>query len=73
MLPLTSLKLTPNARVVFSLGEDGRLIAHPVEIGDVHGSRIEITTPLPGDLRIVTDARGLSEGQKVNVAEATAE
>ncbi|MGE5541131.1 MAG: efflux RND transporter periplasmic adaptor subunit [Bacillota bacterium] len=71
MLPLAALKLTPNSRVVFSLGEDGRLIAHPVDIGDVHGDRIEITTDLPSDLRIVTDARGLSEGQKVNVVEAT--
>ncbi len=68
MLPLTSLKLTPSARVVFSVGEDGRLIAHPVEIGDVRGDRIEIVTALPGDLRIVTDARGLSEGEKVSVA-----
>jgi multidrug efflux pump subunit AcrA (membrane-fusion protein) len=68
LLPLTSLKLTPSARVVFSIGEDGRLIPHPVEIGDVRGDRIEVLTALPADLRIVTDARGLSEGQKVNVA-----
>lgn len=68
LLPLTALKLTPAARVVFSVGEDGRLVAHAVEIGDVRGDRIEIRTSLPSDLRIVTDARGLSEGQKVNVA-----
>lgn len=67
LLPLTALKLTPSARVVFTLGEDGRLVAKPVEIGEVRGDRIEIRTPLPTDLRIVTDARGLSEGQKVDV------
>ncbi len=67
MLPLTTLKLTPAARVVFSVGEDGRLVAHPVDIGEVRGDRIEIRTSLPSDLRIVVDARGLSEGQKVNV------
>ncbi len=68
LLPLTALKLTPSARVVFSIGTDGRLVSHAVEIGDVRGDRIEIRTALPTDLRIVTDARGLSEGQLVNVA-----
>lgn len=68
LLPLTALKLTPSARVVFSIGEDGRLVSHAVQIGDVRGDRIEITSELPGDLRIVTDARGLSDGQKVKVA-----
>lgn len=71
LLPLTSLKLTPSAREVFSVGEDGRLVAHEVSIGDVHGDRIAITTELPGDLLIVTDARGLSEGQRVNLATST--
>jgi len=68
LLPLTSLKLTPSARVVFSVGPDGKLVSHAVQIGDVRGDRIEITTALPSDLRIVTDARGLSDGEKVTVA-----
>lgn len=68
LLPLSAVKLTPSTRVVFSLGEDGKLISHPVEIGDVRGDRIEVLTSLPSDLRIVTDARGLSEGQKVQVS-----
>jgi len=70
LLPLTALKLTPSSRVVFSV-EDGRLVSHEVEIGDVHGDRIEVRTQLPADLSIVIDARGLSEGQKVNVATST--
>lgn len=68
LLPLTTVKLTPSARVVFSVGEDGRLIAHPVEIGNVVGDRIEVLTALPTELRIVTDSRGLSEGTKVQVS-----
>ncbi|MDB5195523.1 MAG: Efflux transporter, family [Parcubacteria group bacterium] len=68
LLPLTAVKLTPSSRVVFSVGADGTLVAQPVDIGDVHGDRIEVLTKLPADLRIVTDARGLSEGQKVSVA-----
>ena len=67
LLPLTAVKLTPSSRVIFSVGADGRLVAHAVEIGDVRGDKIEVTTPLTGDFVIVTDARGLSEGQKVLV------
>jgi hypothetical protein len=50
------------------VGADGRLVAHIVTIGEVRGDRIQITSPLDSDLRIVIDARGLSEGQKVQVA-----
>lgn len=71
LLPLATLKLTPSARVLFTLGEDGRLKAFPVEIGEVRGDRIEILTSLPAEMRIVSDARGLSDGQKVNLAEGT--
>lgn len=68
LLPLASVKLTPSARIVFSVDEEGKLVAHEVEIGDVRGDRIEIKNSLPLDLRIVADARGLSEGQKVQIA-----
>jgi RND family efflux transporter MFP subunit len=68
LIPLTALKLTPSARVVFSVGADNRLVANPVDIGDVQGDKIGIHTNLPSDLRIVVDARGLSEGEKVTVA-----
>lgn len=71
LLPLTALKLTPSSRVVFTVGADGTLVAHPVDIGEVRGDKIEVLTPLPADLRIVTDARGLSEGQRVNVAQGS--
>lgn len=67
LLPLTSVKLSAGARVLFMV-IDGRLAAVPVEIGDVRGDRIEVMTDLPDDARIVTDARGLSEGQAVSVA-----
>jgi RND family efflux transporter MFP subunit len=71
LLPLTALKLTPSARVVFSVSSDGRLVSNPVTIGDVVGDRIQITSSLPSDLKIVTDARGLSDGEQVKVATST--
>jgi len=68
LLPLASVKLRAGDRIVFSVGDDSRLVAHPVEVGEVRGDRIEIKTPLPQELRIVADARGLSEGELVQVA-----
>jgi len=67
LLPLTSVKLAAGARVLFMVNES-RLVAVPVEIGDVLGDRLEVMTDLPDDARIVTDARGLSEGQAVEIA-----
>lgn len=68
LLPLSSVKLRAGDRIVFSVGEDSRLVAHPVEVGEVRGDRIEIRSELPTDLRIVADARGLAEGEQVQVA-----
>jgi len=69
LLPLASVKLRTDDRVVYTVGEDERLVAVPVEIGEVRGDRIEILSSLPREVRIVTDARGLAEGQQVNVAD----
>jgi multidrug efflux pump subunit AcrA (membrane-fusion protein) len=71
LLPLASVKLGPSERDLFTVGSDGRLVALPVEVGDVVGDRISITTPLDPSLLIVSDARGLSNGEKVLVASST--
>ncbi len=70
-LPLTAVKLLPNERDVFSVDSTGHLVAHQVQIGDVIGNLIEITTPLDPALKIVTDVRGLSAGDAVLVASST--
>lgn len=67
LLPLTSVKLSAGSRIIFMV-DTGRLSAIPVRIGDVRGERIEVVTDLPDEARIVVDARGLSDGQSVNVA-----
>lgn len=71
LLPLPTVKLQADTRVVFTVDGDGRLAAYPVEIGTVIGDRIQVTSAIPTDLRIVTDARGLSVGQRVTVATST--
>lgn len=68
LLPLSAVKLYADSRVVFTVDEDGRLVARAVEIGEVRGDRIEIRSGLTPELRIVTDARGLAEGQKVKLS-----
>ncbi len=70
LLPLSAVKLSAGSRVVFTIGENGRLAALPVEIGEVRGERIEIRSPLSPDTRIVEDARGLADGQQVKIAGA---
>ncbi len=71
LLPLASVKLRTNDRVVFTVNEEGRLVEHSVTIGEVHGGRIEVLSGIAPEARIVTDARGLSGGQKVQIADAT--
>lgn len=68
LLPLAAVKLSANQRVVFTVDANSTLVAHQVQIGNVQGDRIEITSGATPDMMIVTDARGLSEGQKVKVA-----
>ena len=69
LLPLSAVKLRTDDRVVFTVDAENRLVAVPVEIGDVRGDRIEILSSLPLEVRIVADARGLADGQQVNVAD----
>lgn len=71
MLPLSAVKLRANDRVVFTVDEGGRVVSHPVTIGEVRGDRIEVLSGITADLRIVTDARGLSEGERVRIDVAT--
>lgn len=68
LLPLSAVKLRASERIVFTVDEENRLVAHAVEIGEVRGTRIEVLTALDPSLRIVKDARGLSAGQEVRRA-----
>ena len=71
-VPLTAVKLLPNERDIFTVDSTGHLVAHPVQIGQVIGDLIQITSPLASNLEIVTDARGLSAGDAVMIASSTA-
>ncbi len=70
LLPLSAVKLRAGDRIVYTVDEESRLVAVSVTVGEVRGDHIEILSELSPELRIVRDARGLSEGQSVEVASA---
>jgi multidrug efflux pump subunit AcrA (membrane-fusion protein) len=66
-IPIVSLKITPKGPIVFTLDPQSKLIPHDVTLGAILGDRVIIKSGLTSDMRIVTDARGLSVGETVQV------
>ena len=66
-LPLSALRITSDGYFAFTLSQDSTLVAHKVQIGKVMGDVVEVTEGLTADTVIVTDVRGLREGEKVEV------
>lgn len=67
-IPISAIKVLPTGLVVFTVEADMKLKAHPVSEGAIVGDRMRITEGLTSDMEIVTDARGLNEGEQVEVA-----
>ena len=67
-VPISALRIGANDTVVFSIGEDNVLVAHPVTTGAIVGDRIIITEGITPEVIIVVDARGLREGDVVSVS-----
>lgn len=67
VIPLSALKITSEGSFVFIV-ENSTLKAVPVTKGQLYGDTVEITEGISKDTRIVTDARGLKDGQKVTIA-----
>jgi biotin carboxyl carrier protein len=68
IIPIAALKLTPQGGNVFTVSASSTLVAVPVKEGAILGEEIQILEGLSGSESIVTDARGLKEGQVVEVA-----
>ncbi len=66
-LPIETLKITPDGTYVLSVSDEGLIVQNEVTLGGILGERIEITSPLDEALRVVVDARGLSEGMAVSI------
>ncbi len=67
LVPLGTLKITSAGTFVFSLGDNNTLVGIPVTQGQLFGDNVEILSGISKDTRIITDARGLKEGQIVTV------
>jgi HlyD family secretion protein len=66
-IPISAIKVLPRGFAVFSVKEDGTLEAHPISEGPILGSTMLVPEGLTPDMKIVTDVRGLSEGDKVEI------
>ncbi|HET8581002.1 MAG TPA: efflux RND transporter periplasmic adaptor subunit [Candidatus Paceibacterota bacterium] len=71
-IPIIAAKILPTGPVVFTVSADDTLVAHPISFGPILGDRVTVTEGLTPDMAIVTDARGLFEGEKVEVATGSA-
>jgi multidrug efflux pump subunit AcrA (membrane-fusion protein) len=65
-IPIAAAKITPNGAVVFTVASS-TLTAHAITLGAVQGDQVAVTSGLTPDMDIVTDARGLTDGQQVVV------
>lgn len=66
-IPISAIKVGADETVVFTLSDEGTLVAHTVTLGELLGDRVVIREGLTLDMRIVTDARGLRAGQTVEM------
>jgi len=67
LIPLTALKITSDGNYVFEVTNEGTLKAIKVEKGQLFGENIEITSGITKESRIVVDARGLKDGERVTL------
>ncbi len=66
LIPISAAKITPQGAVVFTVASS-TLVSHPITLGVILGDQITVTSGLTLDMDIVTDARGLADGQVVVV------
>lgn len=65
-IPIASIKVTPSGPIVFTVSSS-TLVAHPIKMGAILGDQVQIIDGLLPEMDIVTDARGLSDGQTIVV------
>lgn len=65
-IPITAIKVEAERTVVYTV-LDGKLAAKDITIGKLSGTAVEVTAGLSLEDEIVIDARGLKEGQEVEI------
>lgn len=66
-IPLRALKITAEGPTIFTVKDDGALESHSVTLGALIGDVVVVESGIDKTTRIVTDARGLKEGEKVEI------
>lgn len=64
ILPIAAIKFSGTDAAVFTV-ENGVLLAHPIELGEIVGRHITVRSGIEPDMEIVIDARGLAAGDAV--------
>jgi HlyD family secretion protein len=66
LIPIAAAKITPGGAFVFEVSSS-TLVARSITLGTIVGEQVNVTSGLTLDMVIVTDARGLTDGQHVEV------
>lgn len=67
IIPIAALKIGASGTEVFTVSASSTVEAHLVEIGVLLGDKVVVRQGLTLDMAIVTDARGLQDGERVLV------
>jgi multidrug efflux pump subunit AcrA (membrane-fusion protein) len=67
LVPITAVKVLPRTFAVFTVNNENIIEAVPIEEGPIVGSNMIIPDGIPLDMDIVIDARGIREGDTVEV------
>jgi membrane fusion protein (multidrug efflux system) len=65
-IPITAIKVEAERTIVYTVA-DGKLAAKEITIGKLSGESVQVTAGLAREDEIVVDARGLKEGQEVEI------
>lgn len=68
-LPIAAIKVLPTGLAVFTVTAESTLEARAIQEGTIIGDRMLVPDDLSPELRIVTDVRGRSAGEKVTIAD----
>jgi multidrug efflux pump subunit AcrA (membrane-fusion protein) len=66
-LPITSIKMTPDGPVVFSVDDHNTLVSHAIVLGAIVSDSVVVLSGIDASLPIITDARGRKAGEIVTV------
>jgi RND family efflux transporter MFP subunit len=67
LLPIESVQFSKDKNCVFAIDENSAIKEIPVTIGEIVGERIYATGELSDDMKIISSARGLKSGDKVQI------